>query len=280
MWQIKLKLWGRIVILALLLLPIIYINSGNKAEAATSDQVTVTATGLVVGAPGGFTVYYISDYEVGISWAKPEDAVNTMIRAKYSDYPTAPAHGYEPTDGYLVYYGPAENASDTAVSLDETATPVYYRAWCEDAEGNWSPLYGEGEMEGIGMVLIALIILAIGFMVLSYVFKRMEMMFAGAGAWIVLGFYAFTRSESSSPAQITDIYMGLFWLCIGLTITCALLPMAMRQKPGMLEPEAPEDESDRMSKEYEEFEKEMTPFRFRSRRAKPKLSRFARKGEE
>jgi len=99
--------------------------------ADTSQDVTITARGFVIGAPAGFTVYYISDYEVGLSWTKPEGADNTMVRAAYGRTPESR------TDGYLVYYGGAENASDTAVSLDETAAVIYYKAWSQTAGGIW-----------------------------------------------------------------------------------------------------------------------------------------------
>lgn len=68
--------WLRLLILTLtltlLLLP-------SSVSASTSAEVAVTATGYVCGAPGGLTLTYISDYEVGISWTKGEDAVNTTV---------------------------------------------------------------------------------------------------------------------------------------------------------------------------------------------------------
>lgn len=268
--------------LKLLVVTLILLSLGLPAtpvEAATSDTVIIKCTGIVCEAPGGFTIIYISDYEIGLSWTKPLHAANTMIRAALGREPTDPAPGEEPTDGMLIYYG-----EDTYVThwtnLETTSVPMYYKAWCQTASGAWSPLYSSGNVEGIGMVLIALIVLALGFSSLSYVFKRMELLFASAGGWFVLGIYSYTRSTSPSPTEITDIYMGLFWLCVALVITFAMLPIAMRQKPGILEPEAPESESEQMEKETEELEKEMMPFRFKTRRARERLSRFARKGEE
>ena len=54
---------------AFVLLLIIFINP-TSVLADTSDDITVTVSGWICGAPGGFTLTYISDYEVGISWTK------------------------------------------------------------------------------------------------------------------------------------------------------------------------------------------------------------------
>jgi len=59
---------------------------------------------------------------------------------------------------------------------------------------------------------------AIG-LTLGWVWKREGFLAWGAAAvWLLLGFTAMAESTSPSPAQISDVYMGLFWLCIGFTI--------------------------------------------------------------
>ena len=128
----------------------------TPASADTSEEVTVTAAGYICEAPGGFTLTYINDHEVQITWTKGEGAANTAIRAKYGSYPE------DVDDGYLVYYGDGESCSDTAVSLDETATAVHYRAWSEDEHGIFTAEWAEGTMEGIGMTLIGFVMLALG----------------------------------------------------------------------------------------------------------------------
>lgn len=150
-------MWKWLVVCAILITAVLIPTS---ALAGTTADVTITATGIVVGAPGGLTLTYISDYEVGISWTKGTDAENTMIRAAYGRTPGSR------TDGYLVYYGPGDGQeeiiSDTGVSLDETATPVYYRAWSQNASGGWENEGVSGFIEGIGVTTIAFIILALG----------------------------------------------------------------------------------------------------------------------
>lgn len=214
------KKWLISIVLFLTILVSPFIST-IQAKAFTSVNITITATGFIVAAPVGFTVYYISDYEVGILWTKPVGAANTMIRAKYGSVPTSI------TDGYLVYSGAAEAASDTAVSLDETAAMIYYRAWCQSAGGVWGNLYAEGTMEGIGMTLIAFVLLALGLMIATFALKsgRRILAFATAGAWMVLGAYCYTKYVT-----LWDVYYALFWLSAGMVIVCALIPVILRER--------------------------------------------------
>lgn len=263
-------MWKRLIVLAVL---IVIVLMPLPALAAVTADVTITATGIVVGAPGGFTVAYISDYEVGLSWTKPEGAVNTMIRAKYGSYPASP------TDGYLVYYGDLEYTSDTAVSLDETATAVYYRAWSEKEPGVWSPLYAEGNIEGVGVTLLAFIILALGMMIAAFVIKRKVLAFASTGTWMVLAAYSYNRVVTE-----WDIYYALFFLCGGLALVSAFEPFIMRERKeeGEEEPELDEEdkafkeEADAMRKEREQWS---SLFGNRRRRPTRKLSRYEKTGE-
>ena len=48
----------------------------------------------------------------------------------------------------------------------------------------------------------------------GYALHRGSLAFAGATAWLILGGFAIVESEGS-----WGIYMGLFWLCIGMLIT-------------------------------------------------------------
>lgn len=193
--------------LSVLLLMIIWVLLPTPALAQTSDSVTVTVSGYVVEAPGDFTLTYISDYEVGITWTKPASSNNTMVRASYNGYPATRA------EGYLVYYGTGTSASDNTVSLDETASPVYYRAWSENTTGEWSPEYAEGEIEGIGMKLIAFVVLAVLLSIASHAFKKMVLGFAAAGGWLLLGFYNW-----SLIADFGQLYWGFAFFCWGMVI--------------------------------------------------------------
>ena len=161
--------------------------------ADSSGDITVTAIGFICDAPGGLTLTYVSDYEVGISWTKGTDAVNTMIRAKYGSAPMSR------TDGYLVYYGDGTSASDTGVSLEETAAPIYYRAWSENAGGLWEEEGISDFFEGGGMTLIALFLFAgiLSWLGLRSNFVLLRLM--GGAGWLAM----FVYWISSPPSAIT-----------------------------------------------------------------------------
>lgn len=220
----------RVLLLAVLLvglLSVMFVVSMETVSADTSVTITITALGVVVGAPTGFTVWYITDHEIGMSWTKPVGAVNTMVRAEYGQYPDEPAPGAQPTDGYLVYYGPATTASDTAVSLDEIATAVYYRAWSQNGAGVWSSNFGEGSQEGIGVTFLALIIATLGLLAI-FAFTRLAVIsFLDAVFWIVLGVFCYTKSTQPSTGN-WDIYYAMFFVGCFFGLVCIFLPLVVR----------------------------------------------------
>lgn len=55
--------------------------------------------------------------------------------------------------------------------------------------------------------------------------------YGAAGLWILTGMLSLQTSAAPNPGAIIDVYMGLFWMCVGFTIACALLPSLMRPKP-------------------------------------------------
>ena len=203
--------WVKLSLLVLLLL--ILALFPMTVRAATTAEVTITAAGYVCDAPGGFTISYISDYEVGISWTKGADANNTMIRATVGREPTSR------TDGYLVYYGQGNSTTDWSNNLDTMDAKVHYRAWSESAAGAWSSEYAEGFIEGIGMKLIAFIVLALGLMIAGFIFKKQALMMASGLAWAGLGLYMRTQSGATAWAD-WDIYMLFFWLGVALALVC------------------------------------------------------------
>ncbi len=190
--------WGLAVILGLSLVLLV----PSLASAESSDNITVTATGFVCEAPGGFTVTYISDYEVGLSWTKGEGAENTMVRAAYGRTPESRE------DGYLVYYGDEEYCSDTAVNLDETASRVIYRAWHQNANGIWEEGETTGFVEGIGVTTIAYVVLAIGLTSIA-AWKKQFILYTAAciGLLLIALFLAQTSWAFGIPIGLLSAYM-------------------------------------------------------------------------
>lgn len=162
--------WTRLLVL-IILLPILL--WAIPVQAGSSDTVVITATGWVCEAPGGFTVTYVNDYEVGLSWAKGEDAINTMVRAAYGRMPESR------TDGYLVYYGEESYCSDTAVNLDETMANIYYRAWAQNDAGTWGEGSASGLLENMAVQQIAGVIFIISITALALWRKGIMLYIAG-----------------------------------------------------------------------------------------------------
>ena len=112
--------------------------------------------------------------------------------------------------------------------------------------------------------------LALG-LLFGFIWKKYGFLaYGAAGVWALLGFLALTTSSSNSPAEITDVYMGLFWLCIAFVIGCSLLPTVMREKP------SPDDiyvdEIDEVTGD------KITPEEHKMRKQRP--SRFPQKGHD
>lgn len=222
MWR---WLWLVLLVVCFWLMP-------SPVLAESSDSVTITAVGYICEAPGGFTVTYINDYEVGLSWTKGEDAVNTMVRARYGSMPE------DREDGYLVYYGEGNYATDTGINIDELVTPVYYRAWSQNAKGVWEEGETTGFMEAKYMQLLALVVLTLGLMVTAFVLKQGILYFSSVGAWVILGAYSFSQSASE-----TDIYFFLFLLSMGMALAGLAVIMLSRKK-GKVDAEDDEDYSE------------------------------------
>lgn len=169
--------WLRLILL--LSLALIFTLIPSVVLADDSEEVTVTVTGYVVGIPGEFTVTYVNDYEVQLSWEKPEDAEKTMVRAAIGRMPESR------TDGYLLYYGEGESCIDTATNLDEVATPVYYRAWSQRADGAWEEQGAGGSVWGYGVTLVAQAIFILGLSGLA-LWRRHIILYLGAFVCLLL----------------------------------------------------------------------------------------------
>ena len=243
MWRIKWLRWLWLAVIPVsLALPLV-------VRADSSADVTITAAGYICEAPGGFTLTYISDYEVGISWTKGEGAVNTMVRAAIGRMPESV------TDGMEIYYG--EGTSTTSwVNMETLSAPVYYRAFSQNENGVWEATGASDQIEGTGMLLIALIILAMGFTITSYIFKKGVLAFAGAGSWMITAIYCFSRS-----LETWDIYFSLAFLFIGLLLACAFSPLAWRETTPA--GEIPEDPDIRdLREEMEMWNRERNQYEF------------------
>lgn len=175
--------------------------------STSSVNITIEVTGWVADTPGLFTITYISDTELELSWIKGNGAVNTMVRAAFGRLPSSR------TDGYLVYYGNSTVASDTALDLDEIALPVYYRAWSENALGVWEEVGTSGFMEGPGMKLIALVVLCVSMFVFAWHTRKVSLLFISIMCWLGFTAYNFGLSDGTM-----DVYRMLAWVGIAMAL--------------------------------------------------------------
>lgn len=224
---------------------------------ADTVQITVTATPKVTGGISNFTVTYVNDTQLDLSWILTGDAVNIMIRAKYSEYPDDISNpATTPSDGYLVYYGSGSSVSDTSMNLDEHAGVLYYKAWAQKADTTWYINTETGEGEGIGMILIALIFLSVSFTIASGVLRKGWLAFTGAGAWAATAVYCYNNST-----EVWDLHYFLFILFCGLIIVTAASPLAYRDTTPHDEV-AEESDIDSVRRDLEEIRKEQESYSF------------------
>ena len=217
--------WLKLLILTIALILLF----ASPALADTSAGITVTATGYIVEAPGGLTLTYISDYEVGISWTKGADAENTMVRASVGRPPE------NRTDGYLVYYGEGTNATDWSNNLDALDAAVYYKAWAERTDGMWEEGGSTTEfVAGIGMTLLAIGIICLGLMIAGFILKQAMLLLAAGLGWIMFGFLMYSKVFENPFINQALLILGL---ALALVCFVSTLTIYMHSRPTRVSPE-------------------------------------------
>lgn len=208
--------WIRVLVLGLLLVLLI----PSSVLADSSEDVTVTATGYICEAPGGFTITYISDYEIGLSWIKGEDAENTMVRATYGRAPTGRSDGIE------IYYGTGTYATHWISNVGLTG-PIYYQAWSQAAGGIWEETGSseEGNFMSASFLFIGLILLAGLLTAFAYKIRMLLFTMAAATAWLALGVWLLL--SDSSNLQMSDTWTQIIGFVFVL-MTIAVLTLQIR----------------------------------------------------
>jgi hypothetical protein len=206
----------------LLLLPLLLIwllSIGVALAGNPTDVITINAYGYIVASPSNLVLTKVSDHQIDVSWVKGWDAANTMVRAKYGVIPT------DVGDGYQVYYGAGSSASDFSVNLELSDSTIYYKAWSQRVDGVYEgSIFGiYNSIRGVGMVLIAFLLLALIPTVISFIVKngKLALTILGMIGWILLGAYSYTLSTT-----IWDIYYDLFVASIGMTLITGIIIVA------------------------------------------------------
>jgi hypothetical protein len=207
-------MWKLVIIIAIVLCTVLI---PCAVEAATSVDVVITATGIVIAPPTGFTVSYVSDFETHLSWINPANSMATMIRAAYGHVPTSM------TDGYLVYNGAGTSFNDTAVSLTMPDI-IYYRAWSQRNDGVWGSLYATTDTEdimSISYLFIGSIVIIVALIGIGFFSKRKVVLWLAGLASIMLGIYLF-----STPTFPMNTVWGMLFMLIALAM--AFTPVYFR----------------------------------------------------
>lgn len=123
-----------------------------------SQQVTITA----LPAWGSMPVmdFTVTEAEgiVTCEWVNSPTGVATMIRAKYG----SPV--LSETDGYLVYYGPAETCEDLGVYTDDKISVIHYTAYSVNGVGVYSdPVSAILEVSMLALILVTCALIALAF---------------------------------------------------------------------------------------------------------------------
>lgn len=202
--------------------------------ASNSADVVVRVTpfiGLAI-APTGFTVTRITDKLIRLDWTPSENT--TVILAKVDGLPTGP------TDGYIVYTGNGTTTNDTFTNLDIIGGKVFYAAYSVNATGGYSPSAATGWVEGAGMTLLALALLATALTVAMFLSKNAMLGFPSAIMWAILGVYAYT--ESAIPWGDYQFYLA-FSSLLGMTTFCMYGAYGLREKKDTLADESMDEDS-------------------------------------
>lgn len=189
----KWRLWV-LRVLAIILLtatPVATVIAGTVAD------VSLFATPLFGSGIFSFTVTYVTDTRLDLSWTVGDNVSKVMVRSSYGKYPNDITSANEtPSDGSLVYYGNALSYSDTSMDFENNfGMRLYYRAWAQLNDGSWVVASKTGWKESAVLTLIAIFGLALG---LTWIGRNYKIMRAIAAAgWVGVAFYWASNPPSS-----------------------------------------------------------------------------------
>lgn len=168
------------------------------ALAAIEQEVEVTASpayGII-----SFSIDYISDTQMDLSWTVAADVTNVMVRAKYGeDLDEIPNEDTDPSDGYLVYEGAGSSVSDTSLDFDQNPGPLYFKIWGQKVDNKWYTGSKYVWEESAVMTFLGILLFAF---ILSYLAFRSSfkpMRFVAGFAWVAVLIYWI----ASPPSAIT-----------------------------------------------------------------------------
>lgn len=185
--------------------------------AGTVADVNLFATPLYGSGILSFTITYVSDTQLDLSWTVGANVTNVMVRSSYGKYPNdITSANQTPSDGSLVYYGPLLAFSDTSMDFENNfGMRLYYRAWAQRPDGTWFVNSKSGWKESSIMTLLAVIAIA---GILSFLgFKNVQMRFIGGIAWFfVLVYWLSNRPSAITAGTPPDVFAILLFIAAGV----------------------------------------------------------------
>jgi len=134
-----------------------------------------------------FTIVYVGDTQMDLSWTATGDVVNVMVRAQYGeDLDEIPNEDTAPSDGYLVYEGAGSSISDVSMDFDQNPGPLYYKIWGQKVDDKWYTGSYSAWEESAVMTLLGMLFFAF---ILSYLAFRSSfkpMRFVAGFAWVAV----------------------------------------------------------------------------------------------
>lgn len=131
-------------LLAILLIVVGSIILPSIAHASYQDVVVITANPGNITCPTDFTITVASLYEIQLAWT-PGTGGNTtgstLIKGAYGRWLN------EPSDGFEVFNG-SGNSTTHWINTEFIGVDVYYRAWSELNDGNYTACYASGSVTG------------------------------------------------------------------------------------------------------------------------------------
>jgi hypothetical protein len=242
-----------------------------QAEALNSVgwgySAELTFTTPFVGSPTNLTAT-INGNVIDLAWVAGFGSTTTMVIRGTSAYPTSIA------DGIVIYSGAAAVYTDSYIDID--VYKYYYSAFGITISNEVSPTYISAQAGGAAVTaignnvgMIAFLILTLGLTISSFALRKSVLALGAGASWMLLALYSMSQSSAANPSQITDIYMGLFWIGIIFVIVCVFEAVYMRPRhEDAEESHLSISDTERMENEYKEIYNETRIPAFRRRKRK------------
>jgi hypothetical protein len=252
------------------------------------DSVSVTVTMQFVFTAGitSFNITYVSDTQLDLNWTVDPTVDNVMIRAKYGSYTAdIPNDTTTPSDGYLVYYGPALSASDTSMNFNENPGSLFYKAWAQKADTTWYTQTSSGFKESRELQLLFLGLITLGATGLAFGFKQDWLKMLSAVLWFVVGYFAYITFSLVNGLQWVFLIIGFaFTVCLmivtihGMALNSEAKRTALVTKRKLAADtyfgdEEVDDEDVRIENERKYYEKQWQPTRTKRSKRRSQLLR-------